>query len=127
MACSLYTKKEREKSFEFLMGLFFLTETILFKKAKVLVCSTDKWKGRGRDRREASLLEETVCTMTPERKHLEHRETRGDGPRWCPEPQHGELNVFVPERGAVPESQLQSLGGGIKRTQRDPCGSGTGE
>lgn len=49
-------------------------------------------------------MEETICTMTPEQKQPEHRETRGDGPWWCPEPQGGEINVSVPERGAGPES-----------------------
>lgn len=36
-------------------------------------------------------------------KQPERRETRGDGPRWCPEPQGGEIDVSVPERGAAPE------------------------
>ena len=65
-----------------------------------------------------------------------HHDTRAgatrawrDPGRWAtgclPEPQSGTTNVSVPGRGVVPESKLRSLGGGIKRTQRDLLGSGS--
>lgn len=99
---------------------------IVFKKAKALISSTNKLKGRGRDRREASLLEKPMCTMTPEQERPEHGGYLGRWATGClPEPQGGTTNVSVPGKGEVPESKLRSLGGGIKRTQRDLLGSGS--